>query len=229
MPRTLIEPFRIKSVEPIRMTTRAEREELLAAAKLNVFQLRAEDVLLDWLTDSGTGAMSTRQWSAIMLGDESYAGARSYFRLEAVVRDLTGYPHLIPVHQGRAAERLLYGHLGGKGKVFKGFLSVVPECSACGAPLGLLRADDAPPYIVIFLVGHLLVPVVFWVERHYEPPMWLHMAVWLPLFAVLCTLLLRPVKGGVVGWMTRLGFLEREREAAAVDAARAAERENRHG
>ena len=117
----------------------------------------------------------------------------------------------------------------GEGKVFKGFLSVVPECSACGAPLGLLRADDAPPYIVIFLVGHLLVPVVFWVERHYEPPMWLHMAVWLPLFAVLCTLMLRPVKGGVVGWMTRLGFLEREREAAAVDAARAAERENRHG
>ena len=109
MPKTLIEPFRIKSVEPIRMTTRAERERLLEAAKLNVFQLRAEDVLLDWLTDSGTGAMSTRQWAAIMLGDESYAGARSFYRLESVVQDLTGYAHFVPTHQGRAAERILFG------------------------------------------------------------------------------------------------------------------------
>ena len=98
----------------------------------------------------------------------------------------------------------------GEGKVFAGYLRVVPECAVCGAPLGRLRADDAPPYVVIFLVGHLLVPGVFWVERHYEPPMWLHMAIWLPLFAVLCTLLLRPVKGGVVGWMTRLGFMEHD-------------------
>ena len=94
----------------------------------------------------------------------------------------------------------------GEGRVFAGFLRVVPECEVCHAPLGMLRADDAPPYIVIFLVGHLLVPPVFWVERTYEPPMWLHMVVWLPLFAVACTLLLRPVKGGVVGWMWRLGF-----------------------
>ena len=90
MPKTLIEPFRIKSVEPIRMTTRAERERLLVAARLNVFQLRAEDVLIDWLTDSGTGAMSSRQWGAIMEGDESYAGARSFYRLQAVVQDITG-------------------------------------------------------------------------------------------------------------------------------------------
>ena len=96
----------------------------------------------------------------------------------------------------------------GEGKVFQGFLKVVPECAVCGAPLGNLRADDAPPYVVIFLVGHLLVPGVFWVERNYQPPMWLHMAVWLPLFAVLCTLLLRPVKGGVVGYMARMGFLD---------------------
>ena len=101
----------------------------------------------------------------------------------------------------------------GEGKVFRGFLKVVPECEVCGAPLGSLRADDAPPYVVIFLVGHLLVPGVFWVERHYQPPMWLHMAVWLPLFAVLCTLLLRPAKGAVVGYMIKMGFLDEEREA----------------
>jgi tryptophanase len=108
MPRTLIEPFRIKSVEPIRMTTRAERERLLAAARLNVFKLRAEDVLIDWLTDSGTGAMSARQWAGIMEGDESYAGARSFFRLEAVIQEITGMKHFVPTHQGRAAEKVLF-------------------------------------------------------------------------------------------------------------------------
>jgi tryptophanase len=108
MPRTLIEPFRIKSIEPIRMTTRAEREELLRAAHLNPFKLRAEDVLIDWLTDSGTGAMSARQWGAIMEGDESYAGARSFYRLEAVVRGITGMQHFVPTHQGRAAEKVLF-------------------------------------------------------------------------------------------------------------------------
>ncbi|MBP6483233.1 MAG: tryptophanase, partial [Rhodoferax sp.] len=108
MPKTLIEPFRIKSIEPIRMTTREERVQLLEDAKLNVFKLRAEDVLIDWLTDSGTGAMSSRQWGAIMEGDESYAGARSFYRLEAVIRDITGMQHFIPTHQGRAAEKVLF-------------------------------------------------------------------------------------------------------------------------
>ncbi|TAM31515.1 MAG: tryptophanase [Paraburkholderia sp.] len=108
MPKTLIEPFRIKSVEPIRMTAREERVRLLEEAKLNVFKLRAEDVLIDWLTDSGTGAMSSRQWGAIMEGDESYAGARSFYRLEATIRKITGMLHVVPTHQGRAAEKVLF-------------------------------------------------------------------------------------------------------------------------
>ena len=106
--QTIIEPFRIKSVEAIKFTTREEREAALAAARCNVFRLHAEDVLIDLLTDSGTGAMSAQQWGALMQGDESYAGSRSFYRFERVVRDLTGFAHVIPTHQGRAAERILF-------------------------------------------------------------------------------------------------------------------------
>jgi tryptophanase len=115
MPRTIIEPFRIKSVEPIRWTTRAEREEFLRAASYNLFLLPADDVLIDLLTDSGTGAMSTQQWAAMMEGDESYAGSRSFERFRSSVQDIFGYKHVIPTHQGRAAERILFSVMCKKG------------------------------------------------------------------------------------------------------------------
>lgn len=97
-----------------------------------------------------------------------------------------------------------------QGKVFSGFLRLVPECAVCATPIARLRADDAPPYFTIFIAGHVLLPGVFWVEQAWRPPMWVHMAVWLPLFAIVCTLLLRPVKGAVVGWLLALGFTGRE-------------------
>ena len=106
-PRTIIEPFRIKMTEAIPITTRAHREKRLKQARHNVFLLNAEDITIDLLTDSGTGAMSAEQWAAMMIGDESYAGSRSWHKFESTIRDITGYKHIFPTHQGRAAERIL--------------------------------------------------------------------------------------------------------------------------
>ncbi len=116
--KTIIEPFKAKVVEPLAFTTRAEREAVLSEAGWNLFKVPADKVLIDLLTDSGTSAMSAEQWSAMMRGDESYAGARSFFTLEAEVRGLTGLKHVLPMHQGRAAERVLFKATGGPGKVF---------------------------------------------------------------------------------------------------------------
>ncbi|MBW6456794.1 MAG: tryptophanase [Trueperaceae bacterium] len=116
IPRTIIEPFRIHSVEPLRMTTEDERRAALRAAGYNLFSLRSEDVLIDLLTDSGTGAMSSEQWAGIQRGDEAYAGSPSWFRFEAAVKKLFPMPHVIPTHQGRAAEKILMAAIGGPGK-----------------------------------------------------------------------------------------------------------------
>ncbi|MBK9105525.1 MAG: tryptophanase [Saprospiraceae bacterium] len=113
---TIIEPFRIKSVEPITFTTREQRTAILNKAAYNPFLIKADDVIIDLLTDSGTSAMSSAQWAGIMIGDESYAGSNSFFNFEKTIQDITGMPIVIPTHQGRAAEKILFSIIGGKGK-----------------------------------------------------------------------------------------------------------------
>src|SRR5687768_2306033 len=116
--KTIIEPFRIKSVEPIYFTTPEERKDILEKAFYNTFLIKAKDVLIDLLTDSGTSAMSSNQWAGVMQGDESYAGSPSFFRFEETIQQITGMPLVIPTHQGRAAEKILFSILGAKGKYF---------------------------------------------------------------------------------------------------------------
>ena len=145
--KTIIEPFRIKSVEPIRMTTRAEREAKLKAAHYNLFALKSDDVLIDLLTDSGTGAMSSEQWAAIMRGDESYAGSPSYFRFKDDVQRLMPFEHIIPTHQGRAAEAILVSIFGGQGKF-------IPSNTHFDTTRGNIEASGAEAADLVIEEGH---------------------------------------------------------------------------
>jgi len=157
--RTIIEPFRIKSVEPIRWTTRAQREQLLRAAHYNMFLLPADDVLIDLLTDSGTGAMSTHQWAAIMEGDESYAGSRSFDRFRDSIQDICGYKHVIPTHQGRAAERILFGVASRKGSIIPNnthFDTTRANVEFTGAEaVDLLTAEGRQPSVAAPFKGNM--------------------------------------------------------------------------
>ncbi len=145
--KTIIEPFRIKVVEPIRMTTREERKRLIAAADYNLFALHSDDVLIDFLTDSGTSAMSAAQQAALMGGDESYAGSPSFFRFEAAVKNLFPFKHLVPTHQGRAAEAILFSVLGGKGKS-------VPSNNHFDTTRANIEATGAEAFDLVIEEGH---------------------------------------------------------------------------
>jgi tyrosine phenol-lyase len=152
--KTIIEPFKIKMVEPIKLTSRDEREAALRRAHFNVFQIPAEDVMIDLLTDSGTSAMSSEQWAGMIRGDESYAGARSWFRFERVLRELTGMPHILPTHQGRASERILFELVIDEGASpknrhpFKGNLDprkleqLIQDVGAAGIPVCMLTVTN---------------------------------------------------------------------------------------
>jgi tryptophanase len=150
--KTIIEPFKIKMVEPLGFTTREERQKILENAYYNMFNIKAEHVLIDLLTDSGTGAMSANQWAGIMVGDESYAGARSFFHFESTVKELTGLSEIIPVHQGRAAEKILFTTLNGKGKyvisnsLFDTTRANVEASGAIGVDFPIKEASDFDKY-----------------------------------------------------------------------------------
>ncbi len=156
---TIIEPFRIKTVEPVRQTSREERDTALRAAGYNPFKLRAEDVLIDLLTDSGTGAMSSAQWAGMQRGDESYAGGRSWFAFEAAVKEIASFKHVMPTHQGRAAERILFGCAVSEGDVVPNnthFDTTRANVEARGAiALDLLTPEGRQPQLIAPFKGDM--------------------------------------------------------------------------
>jgi tyrosine phenol-lyase len=159
VPVPFIEPFRIKVVEPIKVTTKAERSAILTEAKNNLFKVPAEAVFVDFLTDSGTNAMSDRQWSAMMLGDESYAGAKSFFKFEKAVKDILGFPHVLPTHQGRAAEGMLFATLVKPGQYVpnnRHFDTTQANVMALGAhPVDLPVAESEDSSITLPFKGNM--------------------------------------------------------------------------
>lgn len=159
VPNTIIEPFRIRSVEPLGFTSMAHRQKMLADAGYNPFLLKAEDILIDLLTDSGTGAMSAQQWAGMIASDESYAGARSYYRFEKAVRDITGYTHVMPTHQGRAAEHILFHSIAGSGKIVPNnthFDTTRAHVENCGADaVDLVIKEGLDPALVHPFKGNM--------------------------------------------------------------------------
>lgn len=157
--KTIIEPFRIKAVEPIKFTTASEREHILADAGYNPFLIKAEDIIIDLLTDSGTSAMSAKQWAGIMDGDESYAGSRSFYRFEEMVKLITGMKYVIPTHQGRAAEKILFSIVGQEGKFIPNnthFDTTRANIEFSGAnAVDLLNEDGKRPEVIADFKGNM--------------------------------------------------------------------------
>lgn len=162
--QTIIEPFKIKSVEPLYFTTPEQRIQFLEEAHHNLFLIQADHVLIDLLTDSGTSAMSAKQWAGMMVGDESYAGSRSFYRFESAVQSITGFKHILPTHQGRAAEKILFSLIGGPGKFFVSntfFDTTRGNIEFTGAnAVDFLTEEGKKPHLIADFKGNMDIPAL---------------------------------------------------------------------